>query len=168
MFRSRPSLQPRVSRCARGGGSTESASRYPRLRTRLVPGRTGLYTCLHRGSVVIVNDKRPQVATPNVVAGSPDFGANTPCILLTCIGVTIQLKAGQSKPSWLGTSVINGVRAMFHSTIPHDDFQRISALQHYCDIVSNCFNIVSTLLPQESSWEIIVSCKMGLSLLLVF
>ena len=40
-------------------------------RLGLVPGRTGLYTCLYRGSVVIVNDKRPQVATPNVVAGSP-------------------------------------------------------------------------------------------------
>lgn len=40
-------------------------------RLGLVPGRMGLYTCLHRGSVVIVNDKRPQVTTPNVVAGSP-------------------------------------------------------------------------------------------------
>lgn len=40
-------------------------------RLGIVPGRTGLYTRLYRGSVVIVNDKRPQVATPNVVAGSP-------------------------------------------------------------------------------------------------
>ena len=40
-------------------------------RLGLVPGRTGLNTCLHRGSVVIVNDKSPQVASPNNVAGSP-------------------------------------------------------------------------------------------------
>ena len=101
MFRSRSSLQPWVSRCSRRGGSTASASRYPRL--DLVLGSTGLYTCLHRGSVVIVNDKRPQSATLNVVAESPvglrDFGANTPCISLNCLGVTIQLKAAQSKPS---------------------------------------------------------------------
>ena len=81
-------------------------------RLGLVPGLTGLNTCLHRGSVVILNDKRPQVVIPNVFAVSPvwrrDFGANTPCILLTCHRVTIQLKAGQSKPSWPGTSVSMG------------------------------------------------------------
>lgn len=81
-------------------------------RLGLVLGRTGLYTCLHRGSVVILNDKRPQVVIPNVFAVSPvwlrDFGANTTCILLTCLGVTMQRKAGQSKPSWLGTSVSMG------------------------------------------------------------
>ena len=40
-------------------------------RLGLVPGRTGLNTCLHRGSVVILNDKRPQVVIPNVFAVSP-------------------------------------------------------------------------------------------------
>ena len=34
---------------------------------------------------------------------------------------------------------------MLHKTIRNDDFQRNTALQHYCDIVSNVYNIVPTL-----------------------
>ena len=53
------------------GGVLRTSRDTQSWRLDLVPERTSLYTCLHRGSVVIVNDKRPQVATPNVVAGSP-------------------------------------------------------------------------------------------------
>ena len=114
-------------------------------RLGLVPGRTGLNTCLHRGSVVIVNDKRPQVATPNVVAGSPvwlrDFGANTPCILLTFLGVTIQLKAGQSKPSWLGTSVSLGI---YDSPRWFSAHCSVSTLLRHCfELFQHSFNIVA-------------------------
>lgn len=105
-------------------------------RLDLVPGRTGLYTCLHRRRVVIVNDKRPQVATPSVVAGNPvwlgDFGANTPCILLTSVGVSIQLKAGQSKPSWLCTSVSLGI---------YDSPRWFSARFSFATLLRHCFEL---------------------------
>ena len=34
---------------------------------------------------------------------------------------------------------------MLHDTIRNDDFQRNTALQHFCDIVSNGYNIAPTL-----------------------
>ena len=38
-----------------------------------------------------------------------------------------------------------GLKVMLHGTICNDDFQRKTALQHCCDIVSNGCNIVPTL-----------------------
>ena len=114
-------------------------------RLGLIPGRTGLYTCLHRGSVVIVNDKIPQVATPNVVDLSRVwlryFGANTPCILLTSLGVTIQLKAGQSKPFWLGTSVSLGIYDLPRWFSAH--FSVATLLRHCFELFWHSFNIVA-------------------------
>ena len=37
------------------------------------------------------------------------------------------------------------LKVMLHGTIWNDDFQRNTALQHFCDIVSNGYNIVPTL-----------------------
>ena len=37
------------------------------------------------------------------------------------------------------------LKVMLHGTIRNDDFWRNTALQHCCEIVSNCFNIVSAL-----------------------
>ena len=36
-------------------------------------------------------------------------------------------------------------KVMLHGTIRNDDFYRNTALQHCCNIVSNCYNIVPTL-----------------------
>ena len=37
------------------------------------------------------------------------------------------------------------LKVMLHETIRNDDFQRNTALQHCCNIVSNGYNIVPTL-----------------------
>ena len=39
------------------------------------------------------------------------------------------------------------LKAMLHETIRNDDFQRNTALQHCCDIVSNGYNITPALQP---------------------
>ena len=38
------------------------------------------------------------------------------------------------------------LKVMLHQTIRNEDFQRSTALQHFCDIVSNGYNIVPTLM----------------------
>ena len=43
-------------------------------------------------------------------------------------------------PAW-----IDLIKVMLHETIRNDDFQRNTALQHCCDIISNGYNIVSAL-----------------------
>ena len=37
------------------------------------------------------------------------------------------------------------LKVMLHETIRNDDFQRNTALQHCCNVVSNGYNIVPTL-----------------------
>ena len=40
---------------------------------------------------------------------------------------------------------LKSLKLMLHETIQNDDFQRNTALQHCCNIVSNGYNIVPTL-----------------------
>ena len=41
--------------------------------------------------------------------------------------------------------LLYNLKVMLHETIRNDDFQRNTALQHCCDIVSNGYNIVTAL-----------------------
>ena len=40
---------------------------------------------------------------------------------------------------------LKSLKLMLHETIRNDDFQRNTALQHCCNIVSNGYNIAPTL-----------------------
>ena len=70
----------------------------------------------------------------------------------------------QANPRDLGTrlhvvvivATLPLLKLMTHGTIRDDDFERNRVLQHSCDIVLNCHNIVPTLLPTKSSLQIVL------------
>ena len=55
----------------------------------------------------------------------------------TPLGLETFASITQSDAIYPGT-----LKMMLHETIRNDDFQINKALQHCCDIVSNCYNIV--------------------------